>query len=268
MPDGLGRGETQVLFEAGQAAAKAQEINGVPFAVVPDGYEIKVVDVEKHQTTPSRPRGSVVLRDVEAFIDYVNHEKSEATCVFRDGANLTAAFNHYGGWGDHIARFEARYTVSWTAWQGFDTKWLTQEDFANFLEERLGDVAEPDGATLLTSVTALKINRSVVFESNVKLSNGQVQLRYHEDLDGGSGPAGDILLPAKLTLGLTPFEGAPAFKVAARLRWALEGKNAKFRYLLGEEARRVMDEAMEDIVSRCPFQVIHGRVELPPKALS
>lgn len=251
--------ETEAFADIVARAAGAQEHNEVPFVVVPEGHRIEVVDVERFQDQPNRKRGRLVFHDIDSFIHYVSKHKNPQTLALVDltRASIAAVLNHHGparndaGWGDHQARYDPRWTPAWTAWTGFDDKWQTQSDFAEFLEERIGDIAVPDGAQLLEVVKNLRMNLNVRFDSSKVLHNGTVQLTYHEDLESGGGAKGDLKVPEYFTLLLKPFDDAEPVTIEARLRITppRDGE-VRFMFKLGERVREVKDEQIAAMVQR------------------
>ena len=227
-------------------------IGGVSYIVLPEGCKLQPIPESKDADGPRRKRGEFTFRDVASLVVYVQRQRNVSSLVYADGRRLIAVLNgHFPesedvlgtGWGDHRAVFEPKWTTAWTAWTGFDDQWQTQEAFAEFLEERIPDIAEPDGALLMETATNLRLRMDVVYEKAVSLANDTVQLTYREDMQA----AGTIKIPERFSLFLRPFEGADLVEIHARLRIAKPDAHGKVRFMfrLGERVQRVVDEAFD-----------------------
>ncbi len=245
-------------IESLMAAATAHEIDGVAVNVVPHGWEAQVVDVEKHLLHPYRRKGTATMSEVESFIAYVSAHKEPGTAVWADSNAhiLTARLNGHSpseisdddgllaGWGDHKAVFAMRFSPAWTAWTGFDNRQMDQVSFANFLEERISEIADPPGADLFEVVRTLRVHVNATWENIINTQHNGVQFRWSEDVN-----TGDVTLPEKLALVLSPFDGGSLVQLEAKLRFTKPDSNGrvKFHYVLGEETRRILDELFGDI---------------------
>lgn len=246
--------------------------HGVPVAIVPEGYTMWPLETEKYQDTPNRRRGKLVVRDVASFVVYVNRHRDAGSLVLVDpgeGRRITAYLNHHEpaengideplpGWGDHIVVFEPRLTPGWTGWTGMGDTWMNQESLAEFLEERIGEIAEPDGATLVEIATQLKLTIGTEYERAINLTNGQIQLVYKENIQTS------IEIPTHFTISVKPFDGAEAVTLHARLR--IRKPDAKgevfFMWKLGEAVRfeldRVYDKLAQEIQVATEVSVLRG----------
>lgn len=263
--------EAAALVAIGAAAADLHEVDGVSVAVLPDGegnWRIEPVDVEKYQEHPRRKAGTVTAREVGSFIAYVNRQKTPATLAWADGAGGIRAFiNDHApaadsidgdpldvgqpGWRDHVAVLKREQTTAYKAWIGHNGRDLTQQQFADFLEDRITEIIEPAGADLLEIATFFQSNTQVAFTSGKQLHNGQVELNYTEQMEERGGRAGQTKVPTEFVILLRPYKDAPApaegdpdveqFVVRARLRWRVQGQKVTFRFHLGEELELHMD---------------------------
>lgn len=255
-PETLVTGADLQDIEALLAASMEHEVDGVGYQVLPKGYEIVVPDVEKHLLHPYRPKGTATFSEVASFVEYVAAHKGSGTAVWANSSTHELAAildghapahvieNERAGWGQHRASFKMRYTTSWTAWMGFTGAWQLQEDFANFLEERIGDIADPPGAALFEIVRTLRVRVNAIWENIINTAHDGVQFRWQEEVN-----TGDVTMPEQLALVLTPFDGGAPVLIKARLRYTKPDSHGKvkFRFVLGEESQRVIDEAFDDI---------------------
>lgn len=235
--------------------------------IVPDGYTLVAINTESAQVQPDRERGKVTLRRVGDFVDFLSLYKDRpGMFVFGSKAGFRAVINHHGtepGWGDYIVEFEPEFTPWWTAWQGFSEKWIEQRDFAEFLEERMGEIAEPDGAFLLEAITTLQFKTNINFQSKIQTENLAVSLTYEEVLEEGHGPQGVVQLPRRLMLRMEPFRGAEPATIEARLRYDVsrDGK-ARFKIVMGEAMTAAYEtallEAERHVVDAIEKRVLRG----------
>lgn len=234
--DVLGGGNlVDTAVRAGAAIAKPitlstedadEVIEGV---VLPQGYNLR--SLERFRETPSTKRGSQRFFDASSFARYVNDHKSDGTRIAytHDGGgdaghgrklpSVRAILDHHSskapGWSRHFADLLFKVSRPMAAWLSIDGNPQSQADLAEFLEERVGDIAEPAGATILEVVRRFEVTRTGQFASTVDLVGGTVNLMYAETDKAPS----EQSFPATFTLGLSPFDGDKPYRVTARLRY-------------------------------------------------
>ena len=215
---------------------------------------VETIDLEKHNPTPNRKRGTVTVFEAESLnklladnampgntMVYVNPDVAKPAIVAVINGNGAAG----PGFGDFRVSIGFRETPQWVKWRAIDGKLLPQADFAEFVEDNLADIVTPDGATMMEIVTYLHATRSVEFRSGVKLSNGAVQLTNNEDIQASVG-AGNIAVPDTFEIALSPIFGVAPFKVPARFRYRIEDRKLRmgFKLLRIED---VMKQVIDDI---------------------
>lgn len=229
---------------------------GVMRAVLPPGYQSQIIDLQPYAPTPRRKTGKFAFTRHASFAEYVaNHDEGGGTLLLAtEEGEFTAYLNAHvqvsdgdPGWHDHIATYRPVETEAWQTWKRADGAPMSQEAFALFLDDRIGEIAEPDGATLRELAKNLQVKTNVDFQSGVNIANGQVHVKYQEQLESGAGPKGDLAIPERLTLVIHPFEGGEKYQMEARFRFRASSGKAVFMYVLGEEIRRVTREAVADI---------------------
>lgn len=228
--------------------------------VSPDGT-IKVVDLNAERdkaefaNDPRRKTGEYRVHDADSFVAYLAKHADTDTEVWADAvaAKITGVLDahqvddprHEG----HRVIYGVLLTEAWKRWTEFDGKPLAQEDFADFIQERAIDVVTPSGADMLEVAQTFKATVGVNVESSVRLSTGQRQFVYREDIDGKAGKTGQLEIPETFVLALRPFEGADAFKVTARLRYRISSGDLKIGYKL-ERPEDVIREAFLSVVTK------------------
>lgn len=257
-----------------------ETINGVPFLLTPtvDG----AWNAAEHSSllpAPLRKKGSILIHEVDSFIsvtkkqgslsntniyldvDYVN-QKIIATAVFNDHSDSELA-----GWKDHKAVFTPRLGEEWKRWNGASKKQMGQDDFANFLQDNVGDINNssntklPSGSDVLTFVSSLQETRTVKYGSAVNLQNGMVQIQFIED--GDSATKGNLEVFKEFGLALRPFFGGDAYETKALLRYRINRNTGEIAFWFElQRPDRVLEDACKELIEKIKtttgFPVIYG----------
>lgn len=237
------------IEELALRAADIKYVDQTPVVMLPSDHV--AYSLEKHLPFPPRKKGTVVLGDVSSFIGMVLREKNAATAIYAKSPStpgFVAVFNdHNGGtpgWGDHRAFYDCPLSVEWKEWKRADGVKMNQEDFARFIENNLPDIAQPPAADMLEISRTLEAKKKVTFASGIRLSNGQNQLTYEEDIQG-TASKGKLQVPEEFTIGIPVLDGGPRYAVVARLRYRIaEGKMAMW-YELVRPHKIIEDAVME-----------------------
>lgn len=224
-------------------------INPHQYAIVPDDYHLH--DLEEYAEAPRRLKGTVVLTTVASFVAYITRFKTAGSIVLADLGNqkFKAVLDHSldainPDWHQHTATYACPLGTAWRTWAKKDCVAMTQNDFAQFIEDNLIDIVEPSSADILLVSKTLQAKKKVDFKSAVALNNGDVQFTYNETTDAS---AGQISVPQTFTLGIPVFEGGPAYSVTARLRYRIndEGKLHMWYDLL--RPQRMVEDAFSEV---------------------
>jgi uncharacterized protein YfdQ (DUF2303 family) len=249
----------QAVIDAARAGQNPSTVGGdAHFKIVTAHESVKVhtIDLEKYNEAPFRKKGTVTVFDAESLNKLLidNADAGDITVYVNPDANrpaIVAVLNGSGpdgpGWGDFRVSIGFRETPQWAKWKAIDGKLLPQVDFAEFVEENLGDVATPDGATMMEIVTYLQATRSVEFRSGIRLSNGLVQFTNNENIDAKVG-SGNVEVPETFTLALSPIFGVRPFAITARFRYRIEDRKLKLGFKL-QRVEDVMATIIRDIES-------------------
>lgn len=267
-----GKPETQVIVDTATAAAGPQPLDteGRFFSLV-HSTGIRVIDLEAERTPfldrPRRKMGHVTVRDAPSFLAYYGKHHTADTEMWAniEDQTITAVIDAHGrayndeegaptspgdaGHGDHRATLRLRLTPSWTAWAAKNKLMLKQVDFAEHIEDRLTDIKAPTGAEMLELAQSFQAKRAVTFESSKALSTGQVELEYRETLEAKAGQKGRLSIPSTFDLAIAPFEGSPAYKVTARLRYRINTGDLLLGYTL-DRPEDILDAAFSDVLDQ------------------
>jgi uncharacterized protein YfdQ (DUF2303 family) len=229
--------ETDSGLMAALHALRAFKLDGVPVAAVPPDFKLE--SLRKFYEFPADDAGTVGVHTLSSLADYVSHHASANSAIFasRDCALVCGVIDWHtaggppserAGWARHRVEYKLEHTPEWKAWTGINGKAMSQDAFAEFLEENLPDIIEPAGASVLETASTLSGKRNVQFLSSRNLGNGDVGLMWKEETDAGGGVNGDTKVPAELKLKLPVYRGAEkatTFDVKAFLRYRIrEGK--------------------------------------------
>ena len=139
---------------------------------------------------------------------------------------------------------------------------MDQVDFAEFIEDHLSSIGEPDGAALLEICQTLQARTGVQFKQQSILANGQRTFAWEEDTLARAGQKGDMKIPGELTLVLRPFQGAAQAAVTARFRFRIQPTGLQLGIRLVER-ERILEDAFNVIVDGVqdgiPVKVRFGR---------
>jgi uncharacterized protein YfdQ (DUF2303 family) len=254
-------GATRVIAELGALATKPRELKAGETYAIPDGDGgVKFQKVDDLPANPLRIKSARTVSDVTSFVDYVNRHGNGNTEVWADRAHSTvvaiidghASVDSDGlgrpGYEAHKVTLVLEHTPSWLAWAKFDRKLISQETFAEHIEENTLDVLAPDSATMLEIAQSFQATRGVDFGQTTRLSNGETSIKYSESLDGKAGRKGDLVIPDEFTLGLIPYLGGTGHKVQAKFRWRLREAELSLGYNL-VRADLILEEAFTDVLA-------------------
>jgi uncharacterized protein YfdQ (DUF2303 family) len=257
--------EATAAAALGRVSTKVEgyDLDGSPSLVVVrvrHDEQVSTVDLEKFLAAPRIARGSVVLHDHQDFAAYTNRFSTERTTVWADAeqSSITAVLNDHedvtdggeAGWRDHRVSLQLRVDDDWALWRKFDGQFMTQVQFAEFVESMLHVIVRPAAADMLEIAQTFQARRNVDFKSGSRLASGDVQLHYEETTEAKAGRMGNMEIPPEMDVALAPYLGTTAGIVTARVRYRIEGGHLKLAYVL----------ARPDLVQRDAFLGVLAQV--------
>lgn len=241
--------ENEIVASFAVASMAQKMIDLTPVFVVPEGY--KVAPADKFLLKPTRKIGASALRDAGSFIKYVTQEATKGSRIYGcvNPPGFKAVFNDNGaegpGWRDHTASFDCPLSVEWKTWVAANAKQMTQENFARFIEDNLPDIAKPPAAEMLEISRSLEAKKKVDFAIGIRLSNGQNELTYTEEITG-TAQKGKLTVPETFTIGIPVLEGGARYAVECRLRYRIgEGKMVMWYELV--RPHKIIEDAVNDV---------------------
>ena len=252
-----------------------------PFTVLPRSNGcMEVVGLTAFQKVrPDRIVRRATFTTAESFALYVKEFWTEATRLYAyvgrgadDGEIVAVLDDHLApneteseslaAWCSHRAALRPQVSEQWEAWLSMNRKPMSQEAFAEFIEEHLGDVIDPKPAAMLEAATNLSAHKTARFGSSIRLSDGQVQFGYVEEIRGNQ-TEGSMRAPEIFTLHIPVYYAAPSVAVTARLRYRFpDGKLTMWYALLGVTAIQTaaFEGACKFVQSETGREVLFGSV--------
>lgn len=236
----------------------SEDEDAVRVFVVPDGYRVTTIDPHEHTDTPGKFRPlDLHTYDAQSFNDACReYHTADRYRVFIDPVNFGVvailndddAGNNVPGWGTRRVTLNLTHTPEWVDWTTKDGGLSAQETFVEFIEDHMGQIAEPAAADLYEIAQSLQATTSATFRSAVRLQSGTRQFHYSEDVNATAGQSGEIDIPETFVLGLAPWVGCDPVPVQARLRFRVgqSGLALGFR-LVGLDV--VLRDAFEGLVA-------------------
>lgn len=231
-----------------------------PYAMVPDGLSLESLKpiLEDWRENPKRVEGTAELQTIASFIEHANRFKGGESVLFCDWTSqiLQVVIDYHqrdasdrARWCKHRGRYKFPLSEEWKAWAAVNGKTLPQTTFAEFIEDRLIDVRDPDeagadtkalcdklGLTLATPARVLELSRGLAVKDNVNvktattLASGEVQFTYESQHTDAAG--NQLKIPRAFLIALPVFLGdTDAYPIVVRLRYRLSG-DGKVNWIL------------------------------------
>ena len=220
----------QAVAELAQQALAPKDVEpGNVYLVATATGDVRKFDLTGPEYTGQLPRktGRTVVRDAASFLTYWTKHHDDASEIYSDVEQLTvtAVLDAHSadepGFGEHRLHLQLRRTKAWEEWLSLDGKLVDQDRFANFLEDHLVSLVEPDAATMLEIAQSIKATTKAEFQSSSRLQNGERKFSFVEDTKATAGSKGDIAIPEVFKIAVPPFEGADAYSMTARFKYRL-----------------------------------------------
>jgi len=256
----------RAAIEAGRQlaeTAKPFEINGTPMLVIPEGYKLEAL--EDHREKPLLTNQNTTHTTAESFIAYFNRFANNNSVIFidKDKATFKAVIDYHSynepDNTDHTSLFALKKTPEWDNWLNNNKKTMNQEDFGRFIEDNLEEIIEPTGATMLEIALSIQAKTDTKFTSSQRLDNGQIQLQYHEEINGTAGTKGELKIPQTFIIGLKLFEGGEPYRIEARLRYRIKEGNLALWYEL-IRPHKTVDANIKDTTTLIADSILSGHI--------
>lgn len=208
-----------------------------PVMVKTPSLEIK--SLEGLMNNPAGIKEERNFDDLRGFIDYVNDFKGENTAIFASRTGIEAIFDYHRKdspkWGKHRAKYAIRASQRWAIWLRAHNVWVSQKEFAEFLDTGLNEIIAPTQAEILSLVQNFRATVSQEVESEETAAG--TSFNYRKITKGGSTKTESVIIPEFLTIRLQPFDNLevinskiedekkkiPAYEFRAKINWRLAG---------------------------------------------
>lgn len=278
--------EAQALSEFLQSEAAPQVIDagvgadGTPIKVLVVGKGRQIVDLRAHfaeaRTEPVRRAGTARHHTIGSFIEHVNRFKDADSAVFADVSatpKVVAVLDYHRAgaqgsprFGRHRSEYAFPLSEQWKAWAAKNGVVMDQAGFAEFLENRVLDVASPEGLGENSRAIAAKLGQSFatpqkllelsrglavregsIVQNAKNLSTGETQIQFttqHTDERGEP-----LKVPGLFLIAIPVFDDGVAYEIAVRLRYRLSGGRISWFYEI-HSADVVLRDAIEEACTR------------------
>lgn len=243
-------------------AMEGRKVGDNDYVVLPNEYHIR--DLDSFQVDPRRNPLSVKLDDEASFLAVVNRFKLNHSLIYakrpgRDGSvEIIAVFDHQENsvvphWGESKATLSLATSVEWGRWSGKNGAFMSQAEFADFLDTNAKDVTQKDGVGP-TQATMIEIARSITGKKEISfggghlIENGAIQFQYTENVRGST-TNGNLEIPTSFYIGVSPFYRGPKYSIQVKFRWRLNEGALQMRYDL-VDPHVVFEDAYDEITAR------------------
>ena len=146
----------------------------------------------------------------------------------------------------HLALVES---IEWQAWRTHNGKQMPQEAFAEFLENRAGEIVQPSAAQILEVASSMHATRTATFGRGQRLQNGDVQFTWREETTARAGDAGTVEIPAEFVVELQPWQLDETVRLRALFRYRIspEGKLALY-FVFAPDPTEILQQLLDTIV--------------------
>lgn len=260
----------QAISTLAQQALKPQEVTpGAVYVVATADGLVQTIDLTgpEHTGVLARKTGRTIVRDAASFLTYWTKHHDDASEIYSDVEQLTvtAVLNAHSSedadFGDHRLHLQLRKTKAWDEWLALDGKLVDQDRFANFLEDHLPNLVDPDAATMLEIAQSIKATTKAEFQSSSRLQSGERKFAYVEDTKASAGAKGDIAIPEVFKIAVPPFEGADAYTMNVRFKYRLDRGTLTLGYKLEqpeERARAAFADVLAAIAEGVGTPILNG----------
>ena len=297
-------------------------VREIPVLIAKDAKGVTEVhslrdELNAWRRAPERKVGTSEHFTLESFIAHVLETRLESTRLFAvvgrgsDPSSLTAVYDYNeptnpgadthhplpyhpiaatvfdgAAFMKHRALYRFPASPEWQAWIGKDDAWMTQVQFAEFLEDRILDIAPADdvqagsqlahlvhllGGKIANPHQLMELGRGLKIHVNsksskfVNLSTGEISIQFEEkNVDENGVP----ITPPNIFLIVVPlFEAGTAVRLAVRLRFrqAPDGPGVQWKYEIYRAAETWREEvlaAAATVESRTLCRLFVGTPEL------
>lgn len=258
----LGNGDIAAAVKAGMnvGGVKALTIEGIPYMAVPDGMEL--ASFEGLLPQPKRIKVTREFEEPDSFYAYVDTFNDPRTRLFgnSDELKIIAILDDHQrdepAWAEHVAVLKLKLSPEWTEWENTCTKPLTQQDLADFLDDHMEQIAEPDSSDLLSDIRQIHITTNTRCES-VQREGGDIAFSFATETAGGTKTERGRI-PHKLVLLIAPFRSWTQVQAVVTLTYRLTSEKQLLFQMRMHQADALVLNSFTDV-----RKYVEGKLEAP-----
>lgn len=202
-----------------------------PIAIVHKDYNLH--DLSQYLANPGRIETTVHIATPESFMAYWDRYCNEEESVLFSSGNeddrilAAAVFDYHrvdgtARPGKHVALLAPRMDPDFIEIRKESSAYMGHAELAEWLEEYLPAIAEPEGAYLMEAVLNMRAHRDVKFASKVSMRSNDAAFTYEENTTASSGVY-ELEIPKEIVFSVPVYEGGEPVRLKAALRYKLNG---------------------------------------------
>lgn len=172
---------TAALANEAQSSLNACKTGGVPYTLVPQGFKVQELNIEKYEPFRRRFSGQMQTKSLDDFCEYSLKNATEGTACFINAEAMAAkTIINYGDrdWAGHCddtARVSLQKTAEYQALQILTARKMEQKTLAEFIEEWADHITCLDeNSNAIENKKAINSIRKITIEANAS-SESQTQ---------------------------------------------------------------------------------------------
>ncbi len=234
----------QQLIDLGTTLGDAKLVQG-DYVVIPKDYKIE--SLERFKTNPDLKKGRINVVAANSFTQYFSSHfeegRSTIYATIDQGASKFKVFcvidDHYAvpgiysaGWRQHIVIYTPTRSKEFADWTEKDGVKMSQEDFADFIEDHIDDFNSvdgkfPTGGEMATMATNFQMTSEKVFKRKIDNTTCGAQLEFVDKADGAT--AAMIDTHKRFCVAIPVFDDdTVSYRIEARLRFRAESGKVVF----------------------------------------
>lgn len=260
---------------------------GVPMSIplLLDPKDGSVTDLkpyfDKWRGTPERKHGTARVTTLKSFIELTQRHATDESVIFANTdwrqPSLTSVIDYHqsngvddkkfvtigaADNGKHRIDYKFPLSEEWQAWVAASGKPMSQQQFAEFIEDHIGElaapheeeipywderlggkIAYPNEMKLLS--TGLRVHAETRVSNNVTLQSGEGELTWqeeHRDMKGDK-----LIVPSLFIVQLPPFFMGEAIRLPVRLRYRVREGSVSWTFQMYRPDVYVTEQVMRDM---------------------
>ncbi len=227
---------------------------------------------DQYRKKPEFRHGTAKFEDLASFIAHAKRFADKDSALFAAGSStptLTSVLDYHEAgpegaprFGKHRGVYAFPLSDEWQAWTQRNVKFMTQSEFAEFIENRILDISDPSGAldrakefsaalgcSFASPSKLIELSRGLAMRVDCKVQNatnlatGETQLQYvtqHTDELGAP-----LKVPSAFLITIPVFKTGSVYQIPARLRYRTRDAKISWFFEL-YRIDRVLDHAVRE----------------------